>query len=466
MFSRRNLIIAGVLTLLIAGGAAYYFQRQAAQRAAEAAALRTEVVSTGDILSTVSATGSIAPEAQVNLSFATTGTVAEVLVDVGDTVKKGQVLARLDTTNLELAVAQAEQTYILQQANLEGLQTGPSDSEIKAAKAAIASGNAAYTAAKQQADAQPDSLVIAQSNLDKVKEHLRVAQWAYDNMLTTWFLKDYAPNSPQAEALKNAQTDYNVALADYNLKKAQINSSSLSAAYAQVTQAQANLAKLEAGPNAAQLKAAQAQVEQARISLEITKTNLEKATLKAPFAGVVATANVKLGEPAGAGPAAFVLVDTSIFHIDVTVDEVDVARIGIGQPLTITLDALPGQTINGKVRQIAPTATVNGGVVSYAVRLVLDSTDAPLRAGMSATADIVVDKATDVVLVPNWAIRRDRDTGEVLASILKDGKPVEVPVTLGLRNETLSEVKEGVKAGDTVAVSTLREQLSFFGGGG
>ena len=464
MFSRRILIIAGVIVLLIGGGAAYYFQRQAAQRAAEAAALRTEAVATGDILSTVSASGSIAPEAQVNLNFASAGTVAEALVEVSEAVKKDQVLARLDTANLELAVAQAEQTYILQQANLEGLQTGPSESEIKAANAAVASANAAYAAAKQQADAQPDSLVIAQSNLDKVKEHLRVAQWAYDNMLNTWFLKDYAPNSPQAEVLKNAQTDYNVALADYNLKKAQINTSSLSAAYAQLTQAQANQAALEAGPSEAQLKAAKAQVEQARIALEIAKTNLEKATLKAPFAGVIAAANVKVGEAAGGGPA-FVLVDTSLFHIDVTVDEVDVARIDLGQQLTVTLDALPGEVINGKVDQIAPTATVNGGVVSYAVRLVLDATDAPLRAGMSATADIVVDRAEAVVLVPNWAIRRDRDTGQVLVSVLKDGQPLEVPVELGLRNESYSEVVEGVEAGDTVAVSTLREQLSFFGGG-
>lgn len=463
MFSRRILIIAGVIVLLIGGGAAYYFQRQASQRAAEAAALRTEVVAAGDILSTVSASGSIAPEAQANLNFAAAGTVAEVLVEVSEAVKKDQVLARLDTANLELAVAQAEQTYILQQANLEGLQTGPSESEIKAATAAVASANAAYAAARQQADAQPDSLVIAQSNLDKAKEHLRVAQWAYDNMLNTWFLKDYAPNSPQAEALKNAQTDYNVALADYNLKKAQINTSSLSAAYAQLTQAQANLATMEAGPSEAQLKAARAQVEQARIALEIAESNLEKATLKAPFAGVIAVVNVKMGEAAGGGPA-FVLVDTSVFHIDVTVDEVDVARINLGQPLTVTLDALPGEVINGKVDQIAPTATVNGGVVSYAVRLVLDATDAPLRAGMSATADIVVDRAEGVVLVPNWAIRRDRDTGEVLVSVLKDGQPVEVPVELGLRNESYSEVTRGVKAGDTVAVSTLREQLSFFGG--
>ncbi|MBI2976356.1 MAG: efflux RND transporter periplasmic adaptor subunit [Chloroflexi bacterium] len=465
MRSRRSWIVVGIIVLLLAGGAAYYFQRQAAQKAAEAAALRTETVSTGDIFSTVSATGSIAPEAEVKLSFATQGTVAQVPVKVGDTVAKGQTLARLDTADLQLAVAQAEQTYVLQQANLEQLQTGSTEADIKAAKAAITSANAAYAAAQQQANAQPDQLVIAQSNLDKSAEALRIAQWAYDNMLTTWFLKDYAPNSPQAQALTNAQTDYNVAQADYNLKKSSINSSSVSAAYAQLTQAQANLAKLEAGPTGPQLKAARAQVEQARIALDIARANLAKATLAAPFAGVVSAVNVKAGEPANGALPAVVLVDTSVFHIDVTVDEVDVARIALGQLLTVTLDALPGETFSGKVDRVAPTATVNGGVVSYAVRLVLEPVDAPLRSGMSATADIVVAEAKGVVLVPNWAIRRDRDTGQVLVSLLKDGKLLEAPVTLGLRNESLSEVKSGVIAGDVVGISTLREALNLFGGG-
>ncbi|MBI3177763.1 MAG: efflux transporter periplasmic adaptor subunit, partial [Chloroflexi bacterium] len=141
------------------------------------------------------------------------------------------------------------------------------------------------------------------------------------------------------------------------------------------------------------------------------------------------------------------------------------ARIARGQLLTVTLDALPGETFSGTVDRVAPTATVNGGVVSYAVRLVLEPVDAPLRSGMSATADIVVAEAKGVVLVPNWAIRRDRDTGQVLVSLLKDGKLVEVPVTLGLRNESLSEVKSGVIAGDVVGISTLREALNLFGGG-
>jgi HlyD family secretion protein len=461
-FSKRTLIILGVSLLLLVTGTAYAYQRETARRAAEAAAIRSEMVTAGDIRATVSASGSIAPEAEVRLSFAVNGTVASVKVDLGDPVKKGQTLAQLDTTDLELAVAQAEQTHILQQANLEQLETGPTEAEIKAARAAVSSAQAAYGAARKVADAQPDQLVIAQQNLDKAAEHLRVAQWAYDNMLNTWFLKDYAPNSPQAEQLENAQTDYNVALADYNLKQAQINTSNVSAAYAQITQAQADLEGLESGPTAAQLKAARAQVAQARIALEIAKQNLAGTTLKAPFEGVIAAVNVKAGEPA-ASPA-FVVVDTSVFHLDVTVDEVDVARIAVGQPLTVTLDALSEESVSGHVDQIAPTATVNGGVVSYAVRLLIDSAGAPLRAGMSATAEIVVDEARAVVLVPNWAIRRDRDTGQVFVSLLKDGRIAEVPVTLGLRNETVSEVKTGVQAGDTVAVSTLREQLSFFGG--
>jgi len=88
-----------------------------------------------------------------------------------------------------------------------------------------------------------------------------------------------------------------------------------------------------------------------------------------------------------------------------------------------------------------------------------------VRAGMTATADIVVDEARDVVLVPNWAIRRDRDTGQAFVGILKNGQIEDIQVELGLRNDQFSEVKSGVNEGDVVAVNTAREQLRFFGGG-
>jgi HlyD family secretion protein len=180
---------------------------------------------------------------------------------------------------------------------------------------------------------------------------------------------------------------------------------------------------------------------------------------------VAAAVNIRVGEPAPGGLPAIVLADVSRFHLVVFVDEVDVARVVPGQPVSVTLDALPDRLFSGRLDRVAPAATVNAGVVSYAVRINLAPTDAPARAGMTATADIVVDEARDVVLVPNWAIRRDRDTGQAFVGVLREGRIEDVPVELGLRNETFSQVIRGVNAGDVVAVSTAREQFSLFGGG-
>jgi HlyD family secretion protein len=85
---------------------------------------------------------------------------------------------------------------------------------------------------------------------------------------------------------------------------------------------------------------------------------------------------------------------------------------------------------------------------------------------MSATAEIVVAEVHDAVLVPNWAIRRDRRTGQAYASLLRGEVLVEVPITTGLRGESYTEVAAGVEAGDVAAVSTARETFDLLGGDG
>jgi hypothetical protein len=110
-------------------------------------------------------------------------------------------------------------------------------------------------------------------------------------------------------------------------------------------------------------------------------------------------------------------------------------------------------------------AATTGGIVNYAVRLVLDRSDAPLRSGMSATADIAVAEARAVLLVPNWAIRRDRRTGQAYASLKVGNQLVEVEIETGLRGENYTEARRGVNAGDIAAVTTARNQFNFFGAG-
>jgi HlyD family secretion protein len=149
-----------------------------------------------------------------------------------------------------------------------------------------------------------------------------------------------------------------------------------------------------------------------------------------------------------------VLADVNAFFLDVGVDEVDVARVAEGQAVTVTLDALPNALLTGKVEKIALLATNNAsGVVSYSVRVLLDP------------AEIAVAEARDVVLVPNWAIRRDRESGLTYVGILRNGVLGEVEVKLGLHNETYSEVTSGLAENDVVAVDTTREQIRLLGGG-
>ena len=462
MFSRRNLIILlVVLSLAGAGGAYYWQQRLAAERAAREA-IRQEVVARGTILSLVSATGSLTPEAQVNLYFGVASPlpVREVNVVIGQVVKKGDVLAQLDTGDLELAVKQAEQALRSAQLALAQLKAPPRPEDIAVAEANLKLAKAQVYAAS--IGSSSEAVQIAYLNL-------RLAQNALDQTHRT--MEDLVGRGRYAEkkALE-AQEDQQVEaarIADLKYHEAQQppNPNRAAAQMAGVEQAQATLDKLKNGPSADDVKIAELQVSQAEAALELTQNNLKDATIVAPFDGVVAAVNLRVGEPAASGLLAVTLADVSRFHLDVSVDEVDVARVAPGQPVTVTLDALPDLFFSGRVDRIAPTASANAGVVSYAVRITLAATDALVRAGMTATADIVVDEARDVVLVPNWAIRRDRDTGQAFVGILKNGQIEDVQVELGLRNDQFSEVKSGVNEGDVVAVNTAREQLRFFGGG-
>jgi HlyD family secretion protein len=383
-----------------------------------------------------------------------------VRVVLGQAVQAGEVLATLVTDELELAVTQAEQNLQAAQLNLETLTAPASPEAIAVAEANLRVAKARVYAASQGASATDIeiarlNLVLAQNALNQTNATLeRLAEqnrWAEKNALQS-------QADQQTQAAQIADLRYQAAQEAPNYGPAV-------SALASVEQAQAALDRLLAGPDPEDIQIAELQVSQAEAALELAQHNLADATLAAPFAGVVTAVNVRVGEPASAALPAIVLVDVSQFYLDVAVDEVDVAQVAVGQLVTITLDALPQVLLSATVQKIAPTATTNQGVVSYQVRLVLGATTEALRGGMTATAEIIVAEAQEVVLAPNWAIRRDRQTGEAFIGLLQNGVITEVPVTLGLRDEQYSEVLTGLQAGEVIAVDTTREQFRLIGGG-
>jgi len=455
----------------------------------DAAAQRTARLETGTLIATVNATGNIEPEAEIRLSFQQAGTVAEVFFERGQAVRKGDVIAKLDTVDLELALAQAQASLeqaknallqaqtalenakaqeIIATANYSRTVAGVRKSEIDAARAALAAAEA--NLAKLKAGPEPEDIAAAEAALRNAEAALRRAQSNYDAA----FARNPAAIGahPAALELEQATNNYNSAKAQYDRATKGADDAQIKAAEQQVVNAKANLDKLLNPARRFDIEQAEAQLQQARlqarnaevqianaenqvrlaeIQVRQAQRRLDQAVLKSPIDGVIAAVNIKAGELVGAGAQpAVVVADLSRYHINITVDEIDIAKVKIGQEVNITLDSLPGVEVKGKVSRISPTSRLVNGVVSYDVRVDIEPTEAELRSGMTANASIVLERRSGVLLAPNWAIRRDRNTGKSFLTLQVGDQLTEVEVQTGLRNDTFSEILSGAKAGDVV----------------
>jgi HlyD family secretion protein len=462
---RRALTIIIVLAVVVA--ASWFGYEQFGKAKAQAAPdYETVTIGRGDISSTVSATGSVLPEREANLNFQGAGTIAKVAVKAGDRIQTGQVLAELDTTDLELAVRQAEIGLRQTEAQLKQLSEGPDASDVAAAVAALDSAKAAYTQVLKGSD--KDQLAAARAQVEQARVSLEQAQQAYDK------IKDQ-PNAgmfPQSQQLQVATINYDTAQANYRVTTRGANASQLAAAQAQIAQAESALDRLKRGASAAQIEIAQAAVDQSQLAVEQAKRRLDNARITAPWDGIVTAVNAVEGTLAGGlGGPAIQIADAGKYHLDVQVDELDVAGLAEGQTVTVEVDALPEQKLTGSLISVAPSAaSTSTGGVSYKVRIDIDPTDAALRAGMSATATILASNRADVLLVPNRAVQIERDSGQTFVERLTDGVPQKVEVRLGLRTEQQSEVRDGLAEGEQVIIrnrSSLEKlQQTFQGGGG
>jgi HlyD family secretion protein len=481
---RRFIMTLLVLAVLGVVGWFAYQRFGEMQAAAEAGpTYETAAVERGSINSTVSATGSIEPEAQVSLSFRSAGRVSQILVSVGQTVSEGQLLGQLDTSDLELALEQANVSLQISQAQLKKLETPPSENDLAAAQAAVTvaqasvasaeAGLASAQASYRQLLAGPtaEELAVQETQVRQAEASMRQAQQAYDQV------KDM-PNVgalPQAAQLEQATISYEVARAQLAVTQAPPTEAQTSSALSQIAQAelslrqarsnlltaQNNLSTLIEGPSAEDLEIARAQVRQAELSKVQAERSLNNARLTAPFAGVVSQVNVRQGELYSGGLPAIVLTDLDSFHMTVLVDELDVGQVQVGQTVRLSLDALPDADISGEVVRVSPTASDVGGVVTYEVEIIPSQTDAPLKAGMSATAIITTAEVDNVILVPNRYIQLDRETGRAYVQKMVDGAPVLQEIQIGLRNDRFSQVVAGLTDADQIALirTTSEDQL-------
>jgi HlyD family secretion protein len=270
----------------------------------------------------------------------------------------------------------------------------------------------------------------------------------------------FTVNVPQTNPADNVtapiiQAENGVALADVGVTGAEnkpADVAALSSANAQIVAAQRQLDLLKNGPTELQLKIAQTQLQIAELGVKQAQLALNRAVLVAPFDGIIVQNNLVVGEvPPQA--AAMSLIDSSSYYVDVAVDETDIVNVQTGQTVSLRLDALQDAKISAHVTRVALTPVRAGQLVTYTVRVTLDSTDAPIRVGMTTTATIIVNQLKDVIALPNRFVRIDSVTQQAFVTVQEsETKFTDIPVTLGVRNETESQILSGLAVGQKVVL--------------
>ena len=342
-----------------------------------------------------SAQGYVSPVRKADLAFRVSGRVIEVPVKEGDQVKTGQPLIKLQDADLKAALAQA-------QADLAHLQAGARPEEIAEAQANL---NAAVSQAalaatdlsRLQNGLQAVDLAAAQAQLARAEADLKVAQDSYD-FLTTG--RGIAADSISADRVLGYQEELRRAqlavlraardAAQQRLTQVQTGASSelhaaqarVGAALAQRDSAQAQLDLLKAGAAVEQIDAAKARVAQAQAALD-------EATLLAPFDGTIAELTVDPGEVIAPGTLLISLADLTQWQVETDdLSEVDVVAVQPEAEVKITVDALPGVTLKGKVISITPRSVVKRGDVTFTVKVAITDPDPRLKWGMTAFVDV------------------------------------------------------------------------------
>ena len=329
----------------------------------------------------------IEPARWSELRFDVAGDVVEVLVQEGDAVMAGDPLIRLETADLERAVAQAELGLRQAELRMEQLQDPANDADVDIARAAVSDAAAAYQEAQM-------NLTITEHSVS-VGDNVRAARQARDETYRIYqnMVDRLGESDRNTELAHSAYLDalgaYNRAVEGAELQLTAARNE-VTRAYHALEQAQNSLDELLAGAQEADVKAAQLDVEAAELALDEASSRLEEATLVAPFDGIVTTVEVDVGDVVAPGQQV-VLVLATLDRLQArTVDltELDVARIEVGQSAVVTVDAMPDAEFTGVVREIGLRPEDYRGDVVYAVIVELEETEPELRWGMTAVVEI------------------------------------------------------------------------------
>lgn len=390
----KLLLVGGAALLLLVGGIVIAgILRQAKPIPAE----KIVAAEQGDIARSVVARGKIEPLSKVEVKSKANGIIKALLVDVGDRVAEGQILAELDKEDLQAQVREAKATLDGEQANLQ---------------AAIAA------EAKAKIEAANPELEFARRDFERAQE----------------LFKQKIASQQQLDDASRAH--------EVSKNRQQLLDATIQTAGAQVAQARA---RVEAG----------------KAALDRAEELLRYATIRAPIAGIVLTRSVELGDAVSSilnmGSAATLIMtlgDVSSVYIKGEVDEADIGKADCGQHVRTKVEAFPTESFDGVVKRIAPMGRELNNVTTFEVRVSITNLQGRLRANMTANAEIVLEEHKNVLLVPEAALVYDKDKNVSVQRLDPTARLGwrKTPLKIGISNGQRTEVLEGLKAGDKLVL--------------
>ena len=364
----------------------------------------------GDIAERLTLTGVVSAKAQANLSSVITGSVLAVNVNVGDRVRAGQVLVRIDDSTLRAQLQQNQGSLAAAQARLEQIRSG-------------AGGTAAS----------------ANANLDSARVAYQTAL-ASERRNRQLFAQGYVSQAAVDEAQQAAAA-----------AAAQLRS-------AEVAAQNANLGGRTTSAAQSEIRSVQAQVDEASGAVALTQAQIAQAVVTAPFDGIVTQRSVDPGTLAVPGTALVQVSDLNPVYVNVGIPEENLPYIHPGTTVDVTVESLPGQSWHGLVSAVNSATTQ--GTLSYLARIILPNDEVALKAGMVANGAFTKAQHRNVIVIPRAALFQGAN-GDAVYRLAKapeckcDGKAKLTSVVRGLETDTEVEVS-GAGIGPGVPIIVQR----------
>lgn len=452
--AKKWLFIIGALLLVLGSGAFVFLKTTTASAASSSTSYTTQAVKVADLTSTVSATGNIYTKQSVSMNWKTSGTVSKVYVTKGEQVTAGTLLAELDQSTLTQDVIDAATTLATAKQDLDDLLN--SDSTRAKAELAMVEAEQTYVSEQDTVDSElynqstEQNIEIYYADVINAKDTLTRAEDAFNKV--SGYATDDVQYVNALSSLATAQQDYVTAQTNYDdlfsltsSDDIELANATLAVDKAAYLDAKRAWEKVKDGPSATDIATAEAKVSAAQAILD-------EAYIYAPIDGTVTVINSQVGDLVSTSTAAFQIDDMSQMYVDISVSELDISKVSVGQTASISLDAISDKTYEGKVTDISTTGTNSSNSVNFTVTVELTNADSEIKSGMTATADITVSTISNAVLVPSSAIRTVNSQKKVY--ILQNNTVQTVTITTGEVGDTLTQVTSGnLKAGELVILN-------------